>query len=147
MVERGGVFRSWSGSVLRAQFPVALPAEEFRLPEITIYYYIKENNMELTPYLFWNIFITLVLAPILYGIRSNTAEAKRIDILLNKTREEIAKDYVTKQELKDDMNTLMDRVEKLHEKVDVEGNYGVSGGQKVISNMTSKVVKLEKSGR
>ena len=73
--------------------------------------------MELTPYLFWNIFITLVLAPILYGIRGNTAEAKRIDILLNKTREEIAKDYVTKQELKDDMNTLMDRVEKLHEKV------------------------------
>ena len=74
--------------------------------------------MELTPYLFWNIFITLVLAPILYSIKSNTAEAKRIDILLNKTREEIAKDYVTKQELKDDMNVLMDRLEKLHEKVD-----------------------------
>ena len=60
----------------------------------------------------------MVLAPILYSIRSNTAEAKRIDILLNKTREEIAKDYVTKQELKDDMNILMDRLEKLHEKVD-----------------------------
>jgi len=74
--------------------------------------------MELTPYLFWNIFITLVLAPILYSIKSNTSEAKRIDILLNKTREEIARDYVTKQELKDDMNTLMDRLEKLHEKVD-----------------------------
>ena len=74
--------------------------------------------MELTPYLFWNIFITLVIAPVLYGIRGNTAEAKRIDILLNKTREEIARDYVTKQELKDDMNTLMDRVEKLHEMVD-----------------------------
>mgnify|MGYP003115806990 FL=1 len=74
--------------------------------------------MELTPYLFWNIFITLVLAPVLYSIKSNTAEAKRIDILLNKTREEIAKDYVTKQEVKDDMNVLMDRLEKLHEKVD-----------------------------
>ena len=74
--------------------------------------------MELTPYLFWNIFITLVLAPVLYSIKSNTAESKRIDILLNKTREEIAKDYVTKQEVKDDMNVLMDRLEKLHEKVD-----------------------------
>ena len=74
--------------------------------------------MELTPYLFWNIFITLVLAPILYSIRSNTAEAKRIDILLNKTREESAKVYVTKQEVKDDMNVLMDRLEKLHEKID-----------------------------
>ena len=60
----------------------------------------------------------MVLAPILYGIRRNEAEAKRIDILLNKTREEIAKDYVTKQEVKEGMNILMDRLEKLHEKVD-----------------------------
>ena len=74
--------------------------------------------MELTPYLFWNIFITLVLAPILYGIRQNTAEAKRIDILLNKTREEMAKDYVTKSELKDDMAILMDRIDKIGEKLD-----------------------------
>ena len=74
--------------------------------------------MELTPYLFWNIFITLVLAPVLYVIRTNETEAKRIDILLNKTREEIAKDYVTKKEVKDDMGVLMDRLEKLHEKVD-----------------------------
>ena len=74
--------------------------------------------MELTPYLFWNIFITLVLAPILYGIRSNTSEAKRIDILLNKTREEMAREYVTKQELKADFDVLISRIDKLGEKLD-----------------------------
>ena len=74
--------------------------------------------MELTPYLFWNIFITLVLAPILYSIRQNASEAKRIDILLNKTREEMAKEYVTKVELKDDMERLMDRMDKIGEKLD-----------------------------
>jgi len=74
--------------------------------------------VELTPYLFWNIFITLVLAPILYSIRQNASEAKRIDILLNKTREEMAKDYVTKSELKDDMGILMDRIDKIGEKLD-----------------------------
>jgi hypothetical protein len=74
--------------------------------------------MELTPYLFWNIFITLVLAPVLYGIKGNTSEAKRIDILLNKTREEMAREYVTKTELKENFNLLIDRLEKLHEKVD-----------------------------
>jgi hypothetical protein len=74
--------------------------------------------MEITSYLVWNVIITLVIAPLIFGIRKNEAEAKRIDILLNKTREEIAKDYVTKQEVKEDMSTLMDRVEKLHEKVD-----------------------------
>jgi len=74
--------------------------------------------MELTPYLFWNIFITLVLAPVLYSIKSNTAENKRLDILLNKTREEIAREYVTKNELKDDMGRLMDRIDKIGEKLD-----------------------------
>ncbi len=74
--------------------------------------------MELTPYLFWNIFITLVLAPVLYSIRLNTEESKRLDILLNKTREEIAKDYVTKNEVRDDMGILMDRIDKIGEKLD-----------------------------
>jgi hypothetical protein len=74
--------------------------------------------MELTPYLFWNIFITLVLAPVLYSIRQNTEESKRLDILLNKTREEIAREYVTKLELKDDMGRLMDRIDKIGEKLD-----------------------------
>ena len=74
--------------------------------------------MELTPYLFWNIFITLVLAPVLYSIRLNTEESKRLDILLNKTREEIAREYVTKNELKDDMGRLMDRMDKIGEKLD-----------------------------
>ena len=74
--------------------------------------------MELTPYLFWNIFITLVLAPVLYAIRGNTSEAKRLDILLNKTREEIAREYVTKNELKDDMGRLMERIDKIGEKLD-----------------------------
>ena len=74
--------------------------------------------MELTPYLFWNIFITLVLAPILYSIRQNTSEAKRIDILLNKTREEMARQYVTKQELKADFDVLISRIDKLGEKLD-----------------------------
>jgi hypothetical protein len=67
---------------------------------------------------FWNVVLTLIVAPVIFAIRKNESEAKRIDILLNKTREEIAKDYVTKQEVKADMNILMERVEKLHEKVD-----------------------------
>ena len=74
--------------------------------------------MELTPYLFWNIFITLILAPILYGIRQNFTEAKRLDILLNKTREEIPTKYATKEELKDDVSQILDRFDRLEEKLD-----------------------------
>ena len=74
--------------------------------------------MELTPYLFWNIFITLVLAPMLYSIRQNSDETKRLDILLNKTREELAREYVTKTELKNDFDVLITRIDKLGEKLD-----------------------------
>ena len=71
-----------------------------------------------SPYIVWNVLITLVLAPIWFQIRQNAAELKRQDILINKTREEVAKEYVTKLELKDDFILLLDRMEKLHEKVD-----------------------------
>ena len=71
-----------------------------------------------SPYIVWNVLITLILAPIWFQIRQNTSELKRQDILINKTREEIAKEYVTKLELKDDFNLLMERMEELHEKVD-----------------------------
>ena len=74
--------------------------------------------MELTPYIMWNILLTLVIAPLLYTIRSNASENKRIDILLNKTREEMAKDYVTKIELESDMERVFMTLNKIEEKLD-----------------------------
>ncbi len=74
--------------------------------------------MEISPYIVWNIFITLVLAPIWFQIRQNSTELKRQDILINKTREEIAKEYVTKSELKDDMSNIIDRIKLIDEKLD-----------------------------
>jgi len=74
--------------------------------------------MELSAYIIWNIFITLVLAPIWFQIRQNSGELRRHDILLNKTREEIAKNYVTKDELRNDMTIIMERMDKISEKLD-----------------------------
>ena len=74
--------------------------------------------MELSPYIMWNILLTLVVAPLLYTIRSNTSESKRLDILLNKTREEMAKDYVTKTELEGDMERVFVTLDKIEEKLD-----------------------------
>ena len=74
--------------------------------------------MELSGYLLWNIFLTLVVAPILYSIRANTSENKRLDILLNKTREEMAKEYVTKEELSVNMDRVFDTLDKIEEKLD-----------------------------
>ena len=74
--------------------------------------------MDFSTHMIWNVFITLVLAPIFYSIRANTNEIKRLDILLNKTREELAGQYVTKTELADDIDRILESIGKLEKKID-----------------------------
>jgi uncharacterized membrane protein len=66
----------------------------------------------------WNILITVVLAPLGFLIRSVLNEQKRLDILVNKTREEVARDYVTRQEIEQDFERLMRKIERIDEKID-----------------------------
>ena len=66
----------------------------------------------------WNILITVVLAPLVFLIRSVLSEQKRLDILVNKTREEVARDYVTRQEIEMDMERLMRTITRIDEKID-----------------------------
>ena len=74
--------------------------------------------MELSSYIVWNILLTLVVAPVLYAIRANSTELKRLDILINKTREEMAKDYVSRDTFEYDMEKVMKVLEKLEQKLD-----------------------------
>ena len=66
----------------------------------------------------WNILVTLIIAPVVYSIRQNFVELKRIDVLLNKTREEVAKSYVTKDEMESNMDRVMRMLNKLETKLD-----------------------------
>ena len=66
----------------------------------------------------WNILVTLIIAPVVYSIRQNFVELKRIDVLLNKTREEVAKSYVTKDEMESNMDRVMRMLSKLETKLD-----------------------------
>ena len=70
--------------------------------------------MELDAMLFWNIILTLIVAPEFWAFRQMFAEVKRLQILLNKTRE----DYATKFELKDDMNRVMEALHRVEDKLD-----------------------------
>ncbi|MDA7505726.1 hypothetical protein N8542_03240 [Verrucomicrobia bacterium] len=58
------------------------------------------------------------MAPVVYSIRQNFVELKRIDVLLNKTREEVAKSYVTKDEMESNMDRVMRMLNKLETKLD-----------------------------
>ena len=70
--------------------------------------------MEISPMLFWNGLLTLVIAPAIWTFRGLLTEVKRLEILLNKTREEYAK----REDVKDDMHTVMDALQRLEDKLD-----------------------------
>ena len=70
--------------------------------------------MEISPILFWNGVLTLIIAPAIWMFRSVLSEMKRLDILLNKTREEYAK----RDDVKEDMHTVMDALQRLEDKLD-----------------------------
>jgi Tfp pilus assembly protein PilO len=72
-------------------------------------------NMELT---IWNILLSAAVAGVGYILKDKSDELKRIDILLNKTREEIAKEYVTKVDVHLDINRVLDRLDRMEQKLD-----------------------------
>lgn len=72
-------------------------------------------SMEL---MLWNIVLTGALALVSWFARTMWAEVQRLSILLNRTREEVAKEYVTKVEVHNDINRIVDRLEALDAKLD-----------------------------
>jgi hypothetical protein len=73
----------------------------------------------------WNAVLSIILALVGWGVRTKDKqleamdeEVKRLQVLLNRTREEIAKEYVTKSEVHTDINRVLDRLERLDTKLD-----------------------------
>lgn len=66
----------------------------------------------------WNGLLTFAFGLLGWVVRSYVEELKRVTILLNRTREEIAKEYVTKGEVHNDINRVMNRLEALDAKLD-----------------------------
>jgi hypothetical protein len=68
--------------------------------------------------LVWNTILTVLLGVVAYLMMSKFAELDRISILLNKTREEIARDHITRAEFRADMKPLFERFDSLEKKLD-----------------------------
>lgn len=66
----------------------------------------------------WSGGLTAVIGILGFVLRNYITELQRIQILLNRTREEMAKEYVTKVEVHADINRVLDRLERLDEKLD-----------------------------
>ena len=62
----------------------------------------------------WMVALTAVSGVIIWWAKSQHEELKRVTILLNRTREE----YLTKEEANTDMSRVLDRLDRLNEKLD-----------------------------
>ena len=68
--------------------------------------------------LVWNMVLTGIVAVLGFVMKEKFEELKRLGILLNKTREEVARDHITRAEVREDMRQLLDRLERLDQKID-----------------------------
>jgi archaellum component FlaC len=66
----------------------------------------------------WNLVLTGLLGLVSWILKDKASELKRLEILLNKTREEVAREYVTKVDVHNDINRVLDRIDRLENKLD-----------------------------
>lgn len=66
----------------------------------------------------WNVILTAIVGLLGYVVKEKFAELSRISILLNKTREEVARDHITRAEFRADVQQLLDRFDRIERKLD-----------------------------
>ncbi len=65
-----------------------------------------------------NILFGVVIAMIGWWLKTQREELDRLRILLNRTREEMAKEYVTKSDSSEVQSQIMNKFDRLEEKID-----------------------------
>ena len=66
----------------------------------------------------WNAGLSFVVAVMVFLLKGKFDELNRISILLNRTREEMARDHITRAEFRADMQQIIDRFDRLEYKID-----------------------------
>ena len=70
----------------------------------------------------WNVALSAIVAVMGFMLRGKFEELDRLGILLNRTREEVARDHITRAEVHRDMEKIMERfdagINRLEAKID-----------------------------
>ena len=66
----------------------------------------------------WNAALSAIVAVMGFLLKGKFDELDRLSILINRTREEVAREHVTRGEFRADMQQLMDRFDRLERKID-----------------------------
>ena len=79
-----------------------------------IYIYITGGTMEVSIPMIWNIIVTLIVAPMAWWISHMSSEVKRLNILINLTRE----NYIKREDHQSEMSRVVDHLVRLEGKID-----------------------------
>jgi len=74
--------------------------------------------MNMTPEIIWSGILTAAFGVSGFILKAFYAEQQRQQILLNKTREELARDYVTRVDMHADFNRIISRIDNLDAKIE-----------------------------
>jgi len=66
----------------------------------------------------WNAMLSAVVGLMGFLLKGKFDEIARLGILLNRTREEVARDHLTRAEFRADMQQLLDRFDRIERKLD-----------------------------
>ena len=77
---------------------------------------LLEPTMEVDAIL--NILFGVVITGLGWWLKTQREELDRLRILLNRTREEMAKEYVTKADSSEVLSQIMNKFDRLEEKID-----------------------------
>jgi len=72
----------------------------------------------MTTEMLWSLGLSAALGLIGWVLQTNVEELKRLQILLNRTREEVARDYVTRADVHADINRVLARIDAMDSKID-----------------------------
>lgn len=76
----------------------------------------------------WNVILTALVAIMGYILKDKFEELNRLSILLNRTREEVARDHITRAEVRADLQAIRDHFDdgfkRLESKIDALSTRG-----------------------
>ena len=70
--------------------------------------------------LVWNIILSGIVAVLGFMVKGKFDELDRLGILLNKTREEVARDHVTRSEVNQTLDRLAERIDKSIQRLELK---------------------------
>ena len=73
----------------------------------------------------WNVVLSAIVGVMVFMLKGKFDEIQRLSILLNKTREEVARDHITRAEVRQDLEKIRehfdDGFKRLEAKIDALG--------------------------